>query len=348
MRRALPLAFLALAGCAAPRAMTLATPPAVVAPPEAPAQGGTFLVDEVQDALARRDSDAAVRLAELAVAAEPTAPVARAALARSYVAAGRFDAAAAAWADVLAVRPADRAASLGRALALLAGGNRPGAIAILDRLDGPAGDIGLAYALAGDPHGLPMLAAAAAAPGATARVRQNLALAHALAGDWAQARAVAATDVPAALLPSRLSDWARLAGAPPARRVAILLGVTPAGVDFGRPPTLATPRPRVITLPVPALPKPRTVSYSPPEAARPLGWLVQLGAYASSKEREAAWASLEGQPALKGHAPVLDAKQPWHRLSLSGFPNRLQAKRLCLRLKQAGTDCFVRLDAPSV
>ena len=58
-------------------------------------------------------------------------------------------------------------------------------------------DAGLALALAGDPQSaVAVLEPAARAVGADARTRQNLALAYAFAGDWDQARTVAAQDVP--------------------------------------------------------------------------------------------------------------------------------------------------------
>ena len=57
---------------------------------------------------------------------------------------------------------------------------------------------GLALALAGRAaEAIAVLEAAAREQGADATVRQNLALAHALAGDWTEARTIAAQDVPA-------------------------------------------------------------------------------------------------------------------------------------------------------
>jgi LysR family cys regulon transcriptional activator len=59
--------------------------------------------------------------------------------------------------------------------------------------------------------------AAARAPGATAKVRQNLALSYALAGRWDMARIAAASDMSAADLDARMEQWAAFAqpkGAP--------------------------------------------------------------------------------------------------------------------------------------
>src|SRR3546814_4843532 len=84
-----------------------------------------------------------------------------------------------------------------------------------------------------------MLEPAARAPGADARVRQNLALAYALAGDWLKARTTAAQDISPAQLGERMEQWAALAQ-PDAgsTRVAALLGVTPVA-DPGQPVRLA-------------------------------------------------------------------------------------------------------------
>ena len=77
---------------------------------------------------------------------------------------------------------------------------RNDALAFLDfaRATLDPADYGLALALAGRPaDAIPVLQHAAGSPRADARVRQNLALAYALAGDWVNARVVASQDVSA-------------------------------------------------------------------------------------------------------------------------------------------------------
>jgi cell division septation protein DedD len=102
-------------------------------------------------------------------------------------------------------------------------------------------DAGLALALAGDPQSaLAVLEPAARAVGADARTRQNLALAYAFAGDWAQAKIVASQDVPADQLDSRIQQWMVIAK--PARasdQVAALIGIQPVANDPGQPVRLA-------------------------------------------------------------------------------------------------------------
>ena len=69
-------------------------------------------------------------------------------------------------------------------------------------------DYGLALALAGQPQAaVSVLDGAARQVGADARVRQNLALAHALGGDWEMARTVASQDVAADQLDARIQQW---------------------------------------------------------------------------------------------------------------------------------------------
>ena len=102
-------------------------------------------------------------------------------------------------------------------------------------------DYGLALALAGQPAAaVSVLEQAARQVGADARVRQNLALAHALVGDWTAARTIAGQDLPADQVDARIEQW--MTFAKPARasdQVAALTGVTPAAADPGQPVRLA-------------------------------------------------------------------------------------------------------------
>jgi hypothetical protein len=104
-----------------------------------------------------------------------------------------------------------------------------------------ASDLGLALALAGRPtQAMAVLEPAARDKGADATVRQNLALAHALAGEWDEARTIAAQDVPASQLDGRIHQWMQLASPKHASdQVAALIGVTPAAADAGQPAQLA-------------------------------------------------------------------------------------------------------------
>ena len=88
-----------------------------------------------------------------------------------------------------------------------------------------------------------VLEPAARTVGADARTRQNLALAYAFAGNWEQAKVVAAQDVPGDQLDARIQQWMVLAQ--PARasdQVAAFIGIQPAASDPGQPIRLALTR----------------------------------------------------------------------------------------------------------
>src|SRR5262249_22953847 len=151
-------------------------------------------------ALNSNDIPTAISFAEKAVAKTPNDAGFRALLGNAYFAGGRFASAEAAYKDALTLYSNQPQVVLKLALVEIALGKNGEAFAFLDAgkdvLD-PA-DYGLAVALAGRPaDAIEVLGAAARAPDADARVRQNLALAYALAGDWSNARTVAAQDVPA-------------------------------------------------------------------------------------------------------------------------------------------------------
>ena len=185
----------------------------------------------------------AIQLAEQATARTPTAADIRALLGNAYFAGGRFHSAEQAFRDSLTLDPVQPQVVLKLALVDIAQGKDGEAIAVLnqgrDVLD--ASDYGLALALAGRPaEAIAVLEPAARDQSADATVRQNLALAHALAGDWNEARAIAAQDVPGDQLDGRIHQWMQLATpASPAEQVASLVGVKPAAVDAGQPVQLA-------------------------------------------------------------------------------------------------------------
>ncbi len=200
------------------------------------------LATRAQSALASGDLKAAVELAERAVEKTPNDAGFRALLGNCYFAAGRFASAEQAYRDSLTLFPIQPKLVLKLALVEIGQGRGSDALAALDAarsaLD-PA-DYGLAVALAGRPdEAIPVLNDAARAAGADSRVRQNLALAYALSGDWTMARTVAAQDVPPEELDSRIQKWMAVATPDHAPdQVAMLTGVHPAA-DPGQPQQLA-------------------------------------------------------------------------------------------------------------
>lgn len=216
-------------------------------------------------ALNSKDVPSAINFAERAVQKTPDDAGFRAILGNAYFAAGRFASAEAAYKDSLSLYSNQPQVILKLALVETALDKKDEAVAFLQAgrevLD--SSNYGLALALAGRPgEAIPVLEAAARQPGADATVRQNLALAHALAGDWTEARTIAAQDIPGNKLDARIQQWMQLATPKkPSDQVAALVGVTPAAVDNGQPVrlalrksdtllALAAPAPRAAAAPV--------------------------------------------------------------------------------------------------
>ena len=230
-----------LAGCAAPQAKG----------GESLGMGGKVgdvgLATRAQIALNAHKVPEAIQLAEQAVAKAPTDAGFRALLGNAYFAGGRFRSAETAYKDSLSLYPNQAQVMLKLALVQTALGKKDQAIATLNEARPALGEsnYGLALALAGrTAEAIRVLEPAARDTNADATIRQNLALAYAFAGNWDNARAIAAQDVPAGQLDTRIHQWMQLASPKsPAEQVAALTGVTPAAVDEGQPVRLALARP---------------------------------------------------------------------------------------------------------
>ena len=204
------------------------------------------LATRAQAALQGGDFGTAVRFAERAVEKTPNDAGFRTLLGNSYLAAGRFASAEAAYRDSLSLLPDQAGVALKLVLAQVAQGKTDHALSMIDAFRGQidAADAGLAMALAGQTgNAIAVLDEAARTQGADARVRQNLALAHALAGNWDAARVIAAQDLPADQVDARLTEWMSFAKPNSAgQQVASLIGVQPAASDPGQPIRLALVR----------------------------------------------------------------------------------------------------------
>jgi Flp pilus assembly protein TadD len=238
--------------------------------------------------------DRAVEGAEAGVAKSSDDAGARAALGNAYLDAGRFASAATTFQDAIALGDTSASTALRLALAQIGAGQGREAVVILDmhREDIPAGDLGLALALAGETgRGIAVLEDAIRGGENTPKLRQNLAYAYALDGRWREARLMAAQDVPADKLDDRLGGWA-VTGSPQDvnKRVAALLGA-PVRPDAGQPVELALGG-------SPAAPEQPQVA----AAAPPSGELPPVDSPPSDPSREFAIA----EPA----APALPAEQP--------------------------------------
>jgi D-alanyl-D-alanine carboxypeptidase len=250
-------------------------------------------------AMTANDYVSAISFAEQAVEKSPEDSEVRALLANAYFGAGRFASAEAAYRDALKINENQPKVLLKLVLVDIAQGKNNEALTFLNAarpLLEPA-DYGLALALAGHPaEAIATLEPAARSRGADARVRQNLALSYALAGDWTAARTVAAQDVPADQLDGRIQGWMQLANpARPSDQIAALTGVTPAVVDPGQPvrlalnrvqsgvataqatPVTVAPVPVAVAAPVPvaAAPAPVQVAQAAPQSAVPASSVVE-------------------------------------------------------------------------
>ena len=201
------------------------------------------LATKAQMALAVNDIATATSLAERAVEHSPTDAGFRALLGNCYLAAGRFGSAEQAFSDSLSLVQNQPQIVLKLALTQIALGRGDNAAKLIasaaSMID--ASDAGLALALAGHPNeAIAVLEPAARDTGADARVRQNLALAYAFAGNWDSARVIAGQDVPGDQIDARMKDWMKLASpAQPMTKIAGFLGITPAASDAGQPTRLA-------------------------------------------------------------------------------------------------------------
>jgi Flp pilus assembly protein TadD len=267
------------------------------------------LYESTQAAVQQGNMNEALTLAERLVELAPRDAGYRMLLGDLYLKNGRFVSAESAFSDVLTLDPRNPRASLSVALALTAQGKTQLALAELDELSETAapGDVGLAYALAGQPQrAITMLEPAAREPNATGRVRQNLALAYALAGEWQKARVTASQDVSPADLPERLAQWAEFASPGSGRnQVAMLLGVTQAE-DPGQPVrlALASPEPEAAVFAEAAVPATPAVAAASAPAVQVTPEVATEVQYAAAAET-----LVKAQPAVIS-TPVAIAKAP--------------------------------------
>jgi Flp pilus assembly protein TadD len=248
----------AIASCAAPQSH-------VSSGWGGPVKGEVGLATRALALLNAGDYANAISFAERAVEKTPDDAGFRALLGNAYFGAGRFASAEAAYKDSLSIYSNQPNVGLKLALVEIAQGKNDQAAGILAAASSvlePA-DYGLALALAGRPaDAIAVLNNAARQTGADGRVRQNLALAYAFTGDWAQARTIAAQDVPADKLDARIHQWMQMAK--PARasdQVAALTGIQPAASDPGQPVRLALHKSdtRLAAAVPPAAPAPQPV-----------------------------------------------------------------------------------------
>jgi D-alanyl-D-alanine carboxypeptidase len=261
-------------------------------------------------ALNAKEYPTAVKYAERAVENSPNDAGFRALLGNAYFASGRFGSAESAYRDSLALVPTQPQVVLKLALVQIAQGRHGEAVAFLnsarDVLD--AADFGLALALAGQPQDAVMvLESAARETSADARLRQNLALAHALSGDWTAARTVAAQDLSADLVDARIQQWMTFAKpAYASDQVAALTGVSPVAGDPGQPTRLALRAAPTRTAQAAPVEQPQAFAEQPPQVAE----VSPAPAPQFAEVSPAAAQFAEVEPTAPAPAPVVEAPAP--------------------------------------
>ncbi|WP_164116823.1 SPOR domain-containing protein [Sphingorhabdus sp. Alg239-R122] len=197
---------------------------------------------KTEKALAKGKLGKALSNAENAVSAEPRNAAYRTSLAKAYLANGRFMSAARTFHDAIELGDVNARNVISLALSQIGMGRQRDAIDTLNahRTLIPNGDYGLAIALAGQTErGVDVLVREVRSGANTPKVRQNLAMAFALNGNWRQARAMALQDVSPAEVGERLLQWVQMSRPEHYQvRVASILGVTPRA-DAGQPQRLA-------------------------------------------------------------------------------------------------------------
>ncbi len=198
---------------------------------------------KAEQALAKGKTDRALTFAELAVEADMQNRDYRGLLARIYMSQGRFVSAERTLMDVMDLGQVDPRTIISLALSRIAQGNVDSAVSLVEanRAIVPVSDYGLTLALAGrSGDAISILSDAIRTDNASARTRQNLALAYALDGRWRDARVMASQDMAQDSVNERIAEWAQFAR-PQAytMRVAGLLKVVPNMADTGQPVRLA-------------------------------------------------------------------------------------------------------------
>lgn len=191
--------------------------------------------------LASGKVDKSVSYAEKAVEADFNNSAYRATLARGYIAQGRFLSAERTLQDVLDLGQNDPRTVVSLALLRTSQGKTASAISMLDSYRDilPVGDYGLALAVAGDNQRAVNTLEDGVRNANSSQMRQNLALAYALNGQWREARVMAGQDLNGTQVNQNIQKWV-LYARPDAyqERVVGLLGVRPAA-DNGQPVRLA-------------------------------------------------------------------------------------------------------------
>lgn len=212
-------------------------------------------------------------------------------------------------------------------------------------------------------------------PRATARHRQNLALAYQMADRPQDALRAASIDLDPETAVESLEFYETLKGLPPTDRLASLVyaSATPA-VDRSEPANLVLGEggeqeraavARVVGVkpapePDPAPePEPEPEPLSIPPLLEPEGWAVQIGAYRSIEKLVEGWKILSrkyagiigGLPPRRSEVDFGERERKpngfYYRLNAGPLKGFAQADAICKQLKAKGAPCWIRPPEPS-
>ncbi len=268
--------------------------------------------ERASDLMRDHHADRALRYAEDAVALDPANPAHRAMLGQVYLSLGRFASAEQSFADATTLGASDSRTVIGHALSMIANAHPAEAVQLLDAHAQtlPASDYALALAVAGQPErGALILTDVVRSGTATARDRQNLALAFSLAGRWLEARLIAAQDLGLDHVGERMAQWGAMAQAPDPRvRIAALIG-TQVSEDSGLPVrlALATTTPAAPALALNDTPAPIAFANVPPAEAAPAPVAASAPVVAAAPVAAPAAAPVAAPVQLAAADPVADA-----------------------------------------
>jgi outer membrane biosynthesis protein TonB len=156
--------------------------------------------------------------------------------------------------------------------------------------------------------------------------------------------------------PSKPVPAPKLAAAPPAPKPAPVAAKPPVAPPVMKQAATPPAAPQAAASSTAANGAPRTLpgvaaaaATTPAAKAAPGGSaLLQIGAYKSQADADAAWRTYKARHAalLSGYGPDvqradLGEKGTWYRLRIAGFPDRDVASALCERLKADGGSCFL-------
>ncbi len=131
----------------------------------------------------------------------------------------------------------------------------------------------------------------------------------------------------------------------PAAKPAAIAKVAPTPAQPSAPAAPATAPPKQLAAMTAKAPPAAPVAAAPADSG---AYVLQIGAYKSQAEADAAWAAYKTKHAalLAGYSPNvaqadLGDKGTWYRLRIAGFSSKDVASALCDRLKADGGGCFL-------